>query len=174
LTLNFNNAINESRNTKLNASFEIMNEVVYMTQEGLNNLKAELKDIIEVKKPENATRIKTARDLGDVSENAEYSIAREEQTKLDIRVQELESIIRRAKVVTGEAGAVSVGKKVKVHVEGEDEEFHIVGEPEADPLANKISHESPLGTLMVGKKVGDTFELEIPTGKLTYKILEIK
>jgi transcription elongation factor GreA len=145
-----------------------------MTQEGLDNLKAELKDIIDVKKPENALRIKTARDLGDVSENAEYSIAREEQTKLDIRVSELESLLKRAKVVKGEQGEISIGKKVKVHVEGEDEEFHIVGEPEADPLANKISHESPLGSLLVGKKVGDTFELQIPTGKLTYKIIDIK
>jgi transcription elongation factor GreA len=151
-----------------------MNEIVYMTQEGLDNLKAELKDIIDVKKPENALRIKTARDLGDVSENAEYSIAREEQTKLDIRVSELESLLKRAKVVKGEQGEISIGKKVKVHVEGEDEEFHIVGEPEADPLANKISHESPLGSLLVGKKVGDTFELQIPTGKLTYKIIDIK
>ena len=151
-----------------------MKEIVYMTQEGLENLKAELKDIIDVKKPENALRIKTARDLGDVSENAEYSIAREEQTMLDIRVSELDSLLKRAKVVKGEIGEISIGKKVKVHVEGEDEEFHIVGEPEADPLANKISHESPLGSLLVGKKVGDTFELQIPTGKLTYKIIDIK
>lgn len=151
-----------------------MNEIVYMTQEGLDNLKAELKNLIEVVKPQNAMRIKTARDMGDVSENAEYSIAREEQTSIDIRIAEIESILKRAKVSAGEPGLVSVGKKVKVHVEGEDEEFHIVGEPEADPLANKISHESPLGSLMVGKKVGDTFELQIPTGKLTYKIIEIK
>lgn len=151
-----------------------MNEIIYMTQEGLDNLRAELKDIEEVRKPANALRIKTARDLGDVSENVEYSIAREEQTKLDIRALELESIIKRAKVAKSEAGTVSLGSKVKVHVEGEDEEFHIVGEPEADPLAYKISHESPLGNLIVGKKVGDTFEMEIPTGKLIYKILEIK
>jgi len=151
-----------------------MNDVIYMTQEGLDNLKAELKEIEEVKKPANALRIKTARDLGDVSENVEYSIAREEQTKLDIRAMELENTIKRAKVAKTEAGTVSLGSKVKVHVEGEDEEFHIVGEPEADPLANKISHESPLGNLIVGKKVGETFELEIPTGKLTYKIIDIK
>lgn len=151
-----------------------MNDVIYMTQEGLNNLKAELKNLIEVVKPANALRIKTARDMGDVSENAEYSIAREEQTSIDIRINEIESILKRARVSTTEAGTVSVGTKVKVHVEGDDEEFHIVGEPEADPLMNKISHESPLGALMVGKKVGDTFELQIPTGKLTYKIIEIK
>jgi len=151
-----------------------MNEIIYMTQEGLDNLKNELKDLIEVKKPENALRIKTARDQGDVSENAEYSIAREEQTKIDLKITELESILKRAKVATSSPDSISVGKKVKVHVEGEDEEFHIVGEPEADPLANKISHQSPLGALMVGKKVGDMFELEIPTGKIKYKIIEIK
>jgi transcription elongation factor GreA len=151
-----------------------MNDVIYMTQEGLDNLKNELKELVEVKKPENALRIKTARDLGDVSENAEYSIAREEQTKIDLRIAEIDNILKRAKISSANKDSISVGTKVKVHVEGSDEEFHIVGEPEADPLANKISHESPLGTLMVGKKVGDTFELDIPTGKITYRILEIK
>jgi transcription elongation factor GreA len=151
-----------------------MNDVIYMTQEGLDNLREELKDLIEVKKPENALRIKTARDQGDVSENAEYSIAREEQTKIDIRISELENILKRAKVATSNSEKVAIGTKVKVHVEGTDEEFHIVGEPEADPLANKISHESPLGSLMVGKKVGESFQLEIPTGKITYKIVDIK
>lgn len=151
-----------------------MTDVIYMTQEGLNNLKAELKNLIEVVKPDNALRIKTARDMGDVSENAEYSIAREEQTSIDLRISEIESILKRARVASAGNGTVSIGTKVKVHVEGEDEEFHIVGEPEADPLANKISHESPLGSLIVGKKIGDTFELQIPTGKLTYKIIEIK
>ena len=145
-----------------------------MTQDGLDNLNKELKELIEVKKPENALRIKTARDQGDVSENAEYSIAREEQTKIDLRIAEIEAILKKAKVASTNNDKVSVGAKVKVHVEGTDEEFHIVGEPEADPLANKISHESPLGSLMVGKKVGDTFELEIPTGRITYKIVEIK
>jgi len=151
-----------------------MNEIIYMTQEGLDNLNKELKELVEVKKPENALRIKTARDQGDVSENAEYSIAREEQTKIDLRIAEIEAILKRAKVATSNNDKVAVGAKVKVHVEGTDEEFHIVGEPEADPLANKISHESPLGSLMVGKKVGDTFQLEIPTGKITYKIVDIK
>ena len=151
-----------------------MNEIIYLTQEGLDNLKSELKELVDVKKPENALRIKTARDQGDVSENTEYSIAREEQTNIDLRISEIENILKRAKVASNSTDAVSVGTKVKVHVEGADEEFHIVGEPEADPLANKISHESPLGSLMVGKKVGDTFELEIPTGKIKYKIVEIK
>ena len=151
-----------------------MNDVIYMTQEGLDNLRSELKDLIEVKKPENALRIKTARDQGDVSENTEYTIAREEQTKIDLRIAELDSILKRARVASSSNDKVAIGAKVKVHVEGTDEEFHIVGEPEADPLANKISHQSPLGSLMVGKKVGDLFQLEIPTGKITYKIVEIK
>jgi transcription elongation factor GreA len=151
-----------------------MDELIYVTQQGLDNLKAELKDLIEVKRPANALRIKTARDLGDVSENAEYSIAREDQTKIDYRISELEGMIKRAKVVETATGEASIGSKVKVHVEGEEEEFHIVGDPEADPLANKISHKSPLGELIVGKKVGDEIEYSIPTGKIKYKILEIK
>ena len=151
-----------------------MNDVIYMTQEGLDNLRNELKELVEVRKPENALRIKTARDQGDVSENTEYSIAREEQTAIDYRIGEIDNILKRAKVASSNKDVISVGAKVKVHVEGSDEEFHIVGEPEADPLANKISHESPLGSLMVGKKVGDIFELEIPTGKIKYKIVDIK
>lgn len=145
-----------------------------MTQQGLEDLKAELKNLEEVQKPANSLRIKTARDMGDVSENAEYSIAREEQTKIDFRISEIEAMLKKVKVVEIVSNQASIGSKVKVHVEGEDEEFHIVGDPEADPLANKISHKSPLGELIVGKKIGDEFEYSIPTGKIKYKILDIK
>jgi transcription elongation factor GreA len=151
-----------------------MDENIYMTQQGLENLKAELKNLEEVQKPANSLRIKTARDMGDVSENAEYSIAREEQTKIDFRISEIEAMLKKVKVVEIVSNQASIGSKVKVHVEGEDEEFHIVGDPEADPLANKISHKSPLGELIVGKKIGDEFEYSIPTGKIRYKILDIK
>lgn len=151
-----------------------MDENIYMTQQGLENLKAELKNLEEVQKPANSLRIKTARDMGDVSENAEYSIAREEQTKIDFRISEIEAMLKKVKVVEIVSNQASIGSKVKVHVEGEDEEFHIVGDPEADPLANKISHKSPLGELIVGKKIGDEFEYSIPTGKIKYKILDIK
>jgi len=151
-----------------------MDENIYMTQQGLENLRAELKNLEEVLKPANSLRIKTARDMGDVSENAEYSIAREEQTKIDFRISEIEAMLKKVKVVEVLSNEASIGSKVVVHVEGNDEEFHIVGDPEADPLANKISHKSPLGVLLVGKKVGEEFEYSIPTGKIKYKVIEIK
>lgn len=149
-------------------------EPIYITKEGLDNLINEFKELIEVKRPEVGLRIKTARDLGDVSENAEYAAAKEEQIVIEARINELDSIIKRAQVVKEEKGVISIGSTVKVHVDGDHEEYSIVGEPEADPLANKISHKSPLGTLLVGKKMGETFDLETAVGKVTYRIVEIK
>lgn len=151
-----------------------MNEPIYITQEGLNNLIKEFKELTEVKRLEVGERIRIARDQGDVSENAEYAAAKEEQISLESRINELDSIIKRAEVVKEEKGKISVGSVVTVHVEGDNEDYHIVGEPEADPLNRKISHKSPLGELLLGKKTGDTFELDTSVGKVSYKIVEIK
>lgn len=151
-----------------------MNEPIYITQEGLNNLIKEFKELTEVKRLEVGERIRIARDQGDVSENAEYAAAKEEQISLESRINELDSIIKRAEVVKEEKGKISVGSIVTVHVEGDNEDYHIVGEPEADPLNKKISHKSPLGELLIGKKIGDTFELDTAIGKISYKIVEIK
>jgi len=151
-----------------------MNEPIYITQEGLNNLIKEFKELTEVKRLEVGERIRIARDQGDVSENAEYAAAKEEQISLESRINELDSIIKRAEVVKEEKGKISVGSVVTVHVEGDNEDYHIVGEPEADPLNRKISHKSPLGELLLGKKTGDIFELDTAVGKVSYKIVEIK
>jgi transcription elongation factor GreA len=151
-----------------------MNEPIYITQEGLDNLIKEFKELTEVKRLEVGERIRIARDQGDVSENAEYAAAKEEQVSLESRINELDSIIKRAQVVKEEKGKVNIGSLVTVHVEGDNEDYHIVGEPEADPLNRKISHKSPLGTLLVGKKINDTFDLETAVGKVTYRIVEIK
>lgn len=151
-----------------------MNEPIFITQLGLDNLIREFKELTEVKRLEVGERIRIARDQGDVSENAEYAAAKEEQVSLESRINELDSIIKRAQVVVEEKGKVNIGSHVTVHVEGDNEDYHIVGEPEADPLNRKISHKSPLGTLLVGKKINDTFDLETSVGKVTYRIVEIK
>jgi transcription elongation factor GreA len=150
-------------------------DVIYITKEGLDNLKNELNELVETKRPEVANRIKSAREMGDISENAEYDAARQEQAVIEGRIEELEEILKNARVTEAiKKDIVAVGVKVTLHVDGEEETFHIVGAPEADPSANKISHESPLGASLVGKKVGDKIDVEAPIGKLTYTILRIE
>lgn len=151
-----------------------MAEILYITVEGLEKLKKELKELKEVKRPTVALRIKNAREMGDISENAEYDAARQEQAFMEGRISELEEVIKNSKVIEkGENGVVHVGAQVTVRIEGGEETFYIVGASEANPLENKISHESPLGAALLGKKVGDTFDVDAPIGKLSYKITKI-
>ena len=148
---------------------------LYVTKEGLESLKSELKNLVEIKRPEIAKRIKEAREMGDISENSEYDSARQEQSFIEGRIEELEEIIKNAKISEPKGkDSIGVGCLVTLHIEGEDEKFHIVGAMEANPLEKKISHESPLGSALVGKKVGDKIEVEAPVGKLTYTVLKIK
>lgn len=147
---------------------------IQLTKEGLEKLKAELKELIDVKRLEVSKRIQTAREAGDISENAEYDSARQEQATVEGRIEQLEEIIRNAKISNGtHKGEVGLGSKVTVHVDGDEETFHIVGAPEANALDKKISHESPLGKALVGKKVGDKIDIQAPIGKITYQILRI-
>lgn len=147
---------------------------IYLTKEGLEELKIELKELVDKKRKKIAKRIKEARDMGDLSENAEYQSAKEEQGLVEGRITELEDIIKRAVVAEGNSnGEVAVGNKVTIHIDGDEETFHLVGAPEADPKEGKISHESPLGSMLIGKKKGDKFEVDAPVGKLTYKIIKI-
>ncbi len=152
---------------------EDMTDVLYLTKEGLDELKSELKELKDTKRAEMAKRIKNAREMGDLSENAEYHSAKEEQAFVEGRISELEEIIKNSKVSEGSKDEVAVGSKVTVHIDGDEEVFHLVGAPEADPVKGKISHESPLGEKMMGKKAGEKFEVEAPIGKLTYTILKI-
>ncbi len=151
------------------------NNTIQLTKEGLEKLKTEWKELVEVKRPEVSKRIQTARENGDISENAEYDSARQEQATVEGRIEQLEEIIRNAKIsdVKVAKDAVGLGCKVTVHVEGEEETFHIVGAPESNPLEKRISHESPLGRALVGKKVGEKIEIAVPVGKLTYQIMRI-
>lgn len=151
------------------------NQKTVMTKEGLTHLKNELNDLTVNKRPEAVKRLAEARDLGDLSENSEYAAAKQDLAFIDGRIAELEDIIRAAKVITNHAnGQVELGCKVTIHVNGKQDVFALVGEWEADPMQKKISHESPLGKALMGKKVGDKVEVEAPAGKVLYKILQIE
>ena len=138
----------------------INKNVLYITKEGLKKLKDELKELVSTKRPEVAQQIQSAREMGDISENAAYDEAKREQAFIEGRISELEEIIKSSKVADEKASeAVVVGSKVTLHIEGDEEIFHIVGAPEADPSDKKISHESPLGKEILGKKVGEKIEV---------------
>jgi transcription elongation factor GreA len=151
------------------------NNTVFLTKEGLENLKKELKNLVEVKRPDISKRIREAREMGDISENSEYDAARQEQSFVEGRIEELEEIVKNAKISEPKKkDNIDVGCKVTVHVDGGEESFHIVGALEANPLDKKISHDSPLGVALMGKKVGEKVEVAVPIGKVTYTILKIE
>lgn len=156
--------------------FETMNNNhVVVTKEGLDTLKAEYDELVNVKRPAAVERLATARDQGDLSENSEYTDAKQNLAFIDGRIAELEEVLHGVQVVTTHAkGQVDVGCTVTLHLNGKKEEFTVVGEWEADPMARKISNESPLGKALLGKKVGEQVEVEAPAGKILYKILHIE
>lgn len=148
---------------------------VLLTKEGLAELKREYDGLVQVKRPAAVARLSDARDLGDLSENSEYAAAKQDLSFIDGRILELEEILHGAKVITShKKGQVDVGCKVTLHVDGKREIFTVVGEWEADPKEKKISHESPLGKALMGKKVGEKVEVEAPAGRILYKILHIE
>jgi transcription elongation factor GreA len=151
------------------------NHKVLMTKDGLAELKAEYDELVRVKRPAVVSRLADARDLGDLSENSEYAAAKQDLSFIDGRIVELEEILHAAKLITNhKKGLVDVGCKVTVTINGKKEEFTLVGEWEADPQAKKISHSSPLGKALMGKKVGEKIEVEAPAGKLMYKVVHIE
>lgn len=152
------------------------NHDIYLTKEGLEELKAELNQLKNEKRPGVIERLAQAREKGDLSENAEYTNAKEELDLLDGRIEELEDIIARAKIITKvKAGGknVQLGSKITVKIKGKDHVFMVVGEWEADPKEKKISHDSPLGKALIGKSEGDEVEVDAPAGKIMYKISKI-
>ncbi|MBI5448848.1 transcription elongation factor GreA [Candidatus Gottesmanbacteria bacterium] len=152
-----------------------MNHRILLTKEGLDELRIEHEELTKKKRPEAVARLSDARDLGDLSENSEYAAAKQDLAFIDGRIAELEEIIHGAKVVTTHGKKqVDVGCKVTLHINGKKDVFTVVGEWEADPMQKKISHESPLGKALMGKKQGDSVEVEAPAGKLHYKILGIE
>lgn len=145
-----------------------------MTQEGFNTLQKELKEL-QGKRPDVVDRLSNARSMGDLSENNDYHNAKESLEFLDGRISELEEVISTALIVKNSKTntIVNVGTKVKVSINGNEHTFYIVGEWEADPKEKKISHESPLGQALVGKKVGEKALVDAPAGKVEYTILEV-
>ena len=149
-----------------------------LTYEGLRKLEEELENLKVVKRKEVAQKIKEARELGDLSENAEYDAAKDEQRDIEARIEELENILKNAEVVVEDEvdfDKINVGCTVKVFdVEFDEEmEFKIVGSTEANSLKGKISNESPVGHALIGKKVGDVVEVETQAGIMEYRVLEI-
>jgi transcription elongation factor GreA len=150
---------------------------MYLTAEGAEKLKAELAELKGPQREALAARLRDAIQMGDLSENADYHKAKEDQAFLEGRIQELEYTLSNAHIVDGTArkDIVSVGMRVTVQEEGFDPEtFYIVGAKEADPREGKISHESPFGRALMDHKVGDAVEAETPGGKTRLKILKIE
>ena len=151
---------------------------VVLTYEGLTRLEDELDTLKGTKRMEIAERIKHALTFGDISENSEYDEAKNEQAQNEIRIVHLENILRNAKIIDEEelsTDTVSLGTKVKLlDLESNEETvFMIVGSTEADPMEMKISNESPVGSALIGKNVGDIIKIQVPAGFATYEILEI-
>ncbi|MCD7708413.1 MAG: transcription elongation factor GreA [Clostridiales bacterium] len=150
-----------------------------LTYEGLKKLEDELEDLRVVRRKEVAQKIKEAREQGDLSENAEYDAAKDEQRGIEARIEEIEKILKNVEVVVEEEvdlNKISIGCKVKIlDCEFDEElEYKIVGSTEANSLKGKISNESPVGRELIGKEVGDIVTVETEAGELQYKVLEIQ
>ncbi len=151
-------------------------KVTYLTKDGLDKLKVELDELVRVRRKEIAARIQEAKELGDLSENAEYQEAKNEQAFNEGRIEELENTINHAELIpenTKGSRTARVGSTVKATQNGQPITFSIVGSNEADPLTGKISNESPLGQALLGKAVGEQVRVNTPKGEATYQITEL-
>ncbi|MBD1371029.1 transcription elongation factor GreA [Hazenella sp. IB182357] len=154
------------------------NKDVFFTEEGLEKVKQELEHLKIERRHEVAQRLKEAIAQGDLSENAEYDSAKEEQAFIESRIHTLENMIRNAKIISHEnqdKDTVNVGSKVTIQEvpDGETEVYTIVGSAESDPLSGKISNESPIGAELIGKKIGDIANVPAPAGTIEFKIVKI-
>ena len=155
-------------------------DTVYLTQEGLDDLKKELDDLINVRRPENIQAIKEARSLGDLSENAEYDAARNEQAQIEARISQLEKMLENVSIISDvNTDTVGIGNTVSIKYvddddDEEEEEYKIVGSQEADPFESKISNESPIAQALFNHKVGDIVTVESPNGNYEVEIVDIK
>ncbi len=149
----------------------------YLTQEKFNELKAELEHLVHVKRKEIAEHLEYAKSLGDLSENAEYHEARDEQGNIEDRIAKIESVLKSALIMpsTHDTSTVNLGSAVTVQKEGGDSKtYTLVGAEEADMLAGKISIKSPLGRALLGKKKKDSFTITAPSGEINYRVIDIK
>lgn len=154
--------------------FFMNNGKIQFTREGYDNLQAELDELLTVKRPQAVTRLGKARAMGDLSENSEYVAAKEDLAFVEGRVKEIEELLHRGEIVEPLPGkGVVIGATVTVGKNGSEETYSIVGEFEADPMAKKLSATSPIGSALLGKKEGDIVSVDVPAGKLNYKILKV-
>ncbi|HSD98677.1 MAG TPA: transcription elongation factor GreA [Patescibacteria group bacterium] len=157
-----------------------MDKKIYLTKEGLEDLQKEYDELTKVKRPEMLDRVAQARNQGDLSENAEYTAARDELNFIDGRIEEIEELLKQVTVISdttkggGAKAQVALGSKVTVKIGSKEEIFTVVGEWEADPAAKKISHESPLGKALLGKSKGEKVEVDAPAGKVAYTVVSVK
>lgn len=151
---------------------------IILTSDGLKNLEDELENLKVVRRAEVAVKIKEARSQGDLSENAEYDAAKEEQAEIETRISTIEKMLRNVEVIEEDKlnkNKVNLGNTVKLYDEEFEEEvtYTIVGSAEADPKAGRISNESPLGITLIGRGIGDEIEVNAPDGIIRFKLLEI-
>jgi len=155
----------------------VSSKAIFLTEEGLKELTEELEDLKLNKRPEIIIALKEARSLGDLSENAEYDAARNEQAAVEGRIAELEKMIENVEIISNDdnKSKISLGTTVKIKYieDNEFEEYMIVGSQEADPFQNKISNESPIALALLGKKEGMVVEVESPSGTYNVEIIEI-
>lgn len=150
-----------------------MKKLYQLTDEGKKELEAELEEL-KGRRGDIADKIAEARDFGDLSENAEYDSAREEQGLLESRIAEIEDILLNAELIkTGKSSKVSLGSKVELKTSKKTVVYTVVGPVEADPLEGKISNESPIGEALMGKKVGDSITISTPKGEINYEIVSV-
>lgn len=153
-----------------------MSKKYLLTPEGLEKMNQELKDLVTKKRPEVIERIREAAAHGDLSENADYAQAREEQSFIEGRIAEIEDIIKNAEIITnsGHGNTVTIGSTVVVKTNGNEKRYTIVGSNEANPKEGKISNESVVGKALLGRKVGDKFKIPTPAGEMDYEIVSIE
>jgi transcription elongation factor GreA len=155
-----------------------MADRVYLTPEGAEDLRRELNELLTVRRPALAQKLKEAVAEGDLKENADYHDAKEQQAFLEGRIQYIENILRSAEIITNDGGSdmVRLGSEVTIVEEGADEEetYSIVGAAEANPRDGRISHESPIGAALIGHKKGDKVRVKTPGGELVFKITRIR
>jgi transcription elongation factor GreA len=151
------------------------NKPAYLSQEGLDKLREELNEMVTVRRAEVAARIQEAREDGDITENAEYEDAKNEQAFVEGRIQTLSALIKNAVLIDEHTSTAFVGIGSTVDVESEDgkETFRIVGSAEANPAEGRISNESPVGRALLGHRKGDKVQVSVPAGSWTYKIIGI-
>jgi len=150
-------------------------QIQYMSQDKINELKQEQEHLKKDKIPSLAKRIDDARQMGDLSENAEYHSAREDMAWAQSRVKEIQNILDNAQIISHISdGVVQIGSTIRVKINRVEKEYTIVGPQEADPLSGKISNESPLGSAFLGKKRGDKVQIALPSGIQEYKIVNVE